>query len=707
MDAEQQFNTLLSVAEECLDESSLRKLLEAKPDSFVAYDGFEPSGRMHIAQGIFKAVNVNKITKSGGTFLFWVADWFALMNDKMGGDLEKIKVVGEYLQEVWTAAGMNHMGTRVKFILCSECITGQAEKYWLQVLDVARRFNVTRIKKCCQIMGRLENSLSSAQILYPLMQCADIFFLNADICQLGLDQRKVNTLALEYCSKVNRKIKPVILSHHMLMGLKQGQAKMSKSDPDSAIFMEDSAEDVCRKIKNSYCPTAIEGDDAKPTSNDMLKNPCLDYIQNILFNIDNFKFQIPSYSLSDDLAKLSIDDALSSTTTAFNKVYASYQEVFDAFISGEMTTEELKCGLIYALNTLLQPIRTHFTQNERAKTILAQIVQWKKEGTVKSNNGDIAPILPEGITSNATVITLPLCSHEMITLTQVVNVAQAIAQNSTADRPIVLLEPDWASFATNSLLDMKIIHKYYALFEFGVKCALSELGVTEAKYQILKQSELILNAPSEYWLCVMNAGRSHMLNDIMGESLEDSDGSGNIVHRLMRVADVTALKPTVLATQLDDLVTTAAGVSGVEVVELNAVDLRLKAEKEIGDLNFEYLINDTDKVAKSKMKKSFCEPGNVEFCPAIEFVKVFRSSNFEVVRTPENGGNVTYTDPAQLSADFKSEKLHPGDLKSAVGESILIGLLSKLDGGIKESKELKDALKGLKALEKKAAKAKK
>ena len=31
------------------------------------------------------------------------------------------------------------------------------------------------------------------------MQCTDIFFLKADICQLGLDQRKVNMLAREYC----------------------------------------------------------------------------------------------------------------------------------------------------------------------------------------------------------------------------------------------------------------------------------------------------------------------------------------------------------------------------------------------------------------------------------------------------------------------------------------------------------------------------
>lgn len=48
---------------------------------FQLYDGFEPSGRMHIAQGIFKVHNVNKCTyqNNGGTFIFWIADWFALM----------------------------------------------------------------------------------------------------------------------------------------------------------------------------------------------------------------------------------------------------------------------------------------------------------------------------------------------------------------------------------------------------------------------------------------------------------------------------------------------------------------------------------------------------------------------------------------------------------------------------------------------------
>jgi tyrosyl-tRNA synthetase len=58
------------------------------------------------------------------------------------------------------------------------------------------------------------------------MQCSDVFFLKTNICQLGLDQRKVNMLAREYCDKIESKYKPIILSHHMLKGL-TGSEKMS------------------------------------------------------------------------------------------------------------------------------------------------------------------------------------------------------------------------------------------------------------------------------------------------------------------------------------------------------------------------------------------------------------------------------------------------------------------------------------------------
>jgi hypothetical protein len=46
-----------------------------------------------------------------------------------------------------------------------------------------------------------------------------VIFLQADICQLGMDQRKVNMLAREYCDDIKRKLKPIILSHRMMPGL--------------------------------------------------------------------------------------------------------------------------------------------------------------------------------------------------------------------------------------------------------------------------------------------------------------------------------------------------------------------------------------------------------------------------------------------------------------------------------------------------------
>jgi tyrosyl-tRNA synthetase len=51
---------------------------------------------MHIAQGILRAINVNKLVDAGCIFVFWVADWFAMLNNKYGGDIDKIKTVGRY-----------------------------------------------------------------------------------------------------------------------------------------------------------------------------------------------------------------------------------------------------------------------------------------------------------------------------------------------------------------------------------------------------------------------------------------------------------------------------------------------------------------------------------------------------------------------------------------------------------------------------------
>jgi tyrosyl-tRNA synthetase len=104
------------------------------------------------------------------------------------------------------------------------------------------------------------------------------------------------------------------------------------------------------------------------------------------------------------------------------------------------------------------------------------------------------------------------------------------------------------------------------------------------------------------------------------------------------------------------------------------------------------------------MKKAFCEPRNIEFCPPIRLASVFAfglgQSSLQVNRPDEHGGNKEYTTVDELEKDFADESLHPGDLK-AVLTPVMVGVLDKLADAIKKDKTSAQAAKNLKAFAKK------
>ena len=170
----------------------------------------------------------------------------------------------------------------------------------------------------------------------------------ADICQLGMDQRKVNMLAREYCdiSKPKRKHKPIILSHHMLPGL-TGQ-KMSKSDPNSAIFMDDTAEDVRIKIKKAFCtPEVVEG------------NPVMEYAKFLVF---------------PRLGKMEVKR---SEKNGGDVVYDNYEALEADYVSGALHPSDLKPSLTTAINSILEPVREYFEKNAEAKKLAATVKKYR------------------------------------------------------------------------------------------------------------------------------------------------------------------------------------------------------------------------------------------------------------------------------------------------------------------------------------------
>lgn len=355
-DIERRLALIKEVGEEIVTEEELIELL-TKKKKFIAYDGFEPSGQIHIAQGILRAINVNKMIKAGAHFKMWVADWFGLLNNKMGGDLNKIRVVGEYFIEVWKASGMDLKN--VEFVWTSEFIKEHPE-YWETVMKLSMNSTIQRVLRCGQIMGR-EESLSNpaAQVLYPLMQASDIHHLEADIAQLGMDQRKVNMLAREVFPKLGYK-KPISISHHMLMGLQQPvseekdtkdraiELKMSKSKPDTAIFMTDTEEDIKRKMGKAWCP-----------EKEVKENPIMEYYRYIVFEkFDTVEIKRPEKFGGDLKVK-------------------GYDNLASLYSEGKIHPMDLKNTCAVYINELVDPVRLHFETDARAKKLKEQVASFQ------------------------------------------------------------------------------------------------------------------------------------------------------------------------------------------------------------------------------------------------------------------------------------------------------------------------------------------
>lgn len=352
MDLEQRLELILRPpTEEVITLEDLRILLETEEHP-TAYDGFEPSGLAHLPLGLLRPIKLQDLLEAGCRFKLLLADWHAMINNKMGGDLERIRIAGEYLLEVWKAAGIDLNG--VQIIWASDQVADP--DYWKLVINVARNVTLKRILRALPIMGRIVGELEeAAQIFYPAMQVADIFYMRVDICQLGLDQRRANILARELAPKLGFK-KPVAVHHHMLMGL-QGPvrpmgfeeneqmdleiaSKMSKSIPETSIFVHDDLETIKNKLQKAYCP---------PKSSD--GNPVLEYARYIIFR---------------KLGKIYIDRP---SKYGGPIEYYSYEELERDYVEGKLHPMDLKMGVAEALDQLIKPIREHFEKDSRAKML--------------------------------------------------------------------------------------------------------------------------------------------------------------------------------------------------------------------------------------------------------------------------------------------------------------------------------------------------
>jgi tyrosyl-tRNA synthetase len=333
MDIESRLGLVTRNTLEIVTTEELKSLLETKSKP-TAYIGYEPSGLVHTGQ-LITAAKILDMQNAGIEVTVFLADWHAFINDKVGGKIEDIRVCGEYMKECFLAAGVKDSA---KFVWASDLINHSS--YWEKFLRIAKASSLMRIKRAMTIMGRSEDEaeIDASKMMYPPMQAADIFELGVDIAYAGMDQRRAHMLARDAAEKLGWK-KPIALHTPLLMSLVGGErmdpveAKMSKSKPDSAVYMHDSPQEIQRKIKNAFCPPEAEG------------NPVIDLVNLIVF---------------PQLGYVKIDRPAKYGGPV---EFKSSHELVTAYSSGKLHPQDLKKGAADALTQVLAPMRTYFEKH--------------------------------------------------------------------------------------------------------------------------------------------------------------------------------------------------------------------------------------------------------------------------------------------------------------------------------------------------------
>ena len=338
--------------EEVVTAEELRTLLDhnSHPNHYV---GVEISGPLHLGTLLINGFKINDFIKAGLRSKVFLADWHSYINNKFGGDWDKIKKVANYYEEAF-----KFFCPGVEVVYGSDLYHNNDE-YWKNIVRFAKRITLSRNARCLTIMGRSEKEkLDFSQYLYPPMQAVDIRAMDLDLVHAGMDQRKVHMLAREVFPSLGWK-KPVAVHHHLLPGLSRPtglgidqnseadarlSSKMSKSKMETALFIHDPAKEIRKKINNAWCPDRISDN-----------NPILELAKYIVFHE------------SDELEV----DRLQKFGGAVS--FSSYDGVEKAYLDGALHPSDLKSAVGDAVNAIVAPLRKHFEGRSGLNEILRPV----------------------------------------------------------------------------------------------------------------------------------------------------------------------------------------------------------------------------------------------------------------------------------------------------------------------------------------------
>ncbi len=225
------------------------------------FSGVQPTGNLHLGNYIGAIKNfVNLQNDSNNFCIYCVVDLHAITVKQTPKELKK------NIRETTAAFIASGLDFKKSIIFNQSMVSAHSEGSWI-LSCVARMGWLNRMTQFKEKAGKDKEKASVGLYIYPILMAADILLYDATHVPVGEDQKQHLELARDIANKFNLDFdssnfliapEPMIQKNFArIMSLKDGQKKMSKSDPSdlSRINLNDTKDQILNKIKKAKTDT--------------------------------------------------------------------------------------------------------------------------------------------------------------------------------------------------------------------------------------------------------------------------------------------------------------------------------------------------------------------------------------------------------------------------------------------------------------------
>ncbi|ENY82264.1 tryptophan--tRNA ligase [Sphingopyxis sp. MC1] len=248
--------------------------------------GIQPTGNLHLGNYLGAIRNwvrmQDQVASEGGDCLFFLADLHAISMPHIPADLTANT---RAMTAALVACGIDPDRST---LFNQARVPAHAELQWL-LNGTARIGWLNRMTQFKDKSGKNREGASAALYTYPVLQAADVLLYQATHVPVGEDQKQHLELARDIAQKFNNDYasvedpvftlpEPIIPPDAArIMSLRDGSAKMSKSDPSdmSRINLTDDADTMMQKVKKAKTdpeplPSEAAGLEGRPEARNLV-----------------------------------------------------------------------------------------------------------------------------------------------------------------------------------------------------------------------------------------------------------------------------------------------------------------------------------------------------------------------------------------------------------------------------------------------------